>query len=192
MLRATIVAAAAVASSVDDGHASMWQVPPNAADANLTIFKDGSADLRQQTRPQWLLVHHAEAGGCAAGLHRPQTNGQPCLWFNQGCSPGCKTCTGTNDHANKPLQPLCDSWPSRSRQLASGVKGCARGDTYASYKSDDALGVKLDSNSQHQVAAQLNALVKQTDEHDASRDGSAEQHDRTDARGDGDVEARQG
>ena len=44
-----------------------------------------------------------EAGDCDAGLHRNQTNGQPCLWFNQGCSPGCKNCTGTNGHAGAPL-----------------------------------------------------------------------------------------
>ena len=42
-------------------------------------------------------------GGCDAGLNRPETNGQPCLWFQQGCSPGCKTCTGTNGHTTKPL-----------------------------------------------------------------------------------------
>ena len=42
-------------------------------------------------------------GGCDAGLNRAETNGQPCLWFQQGCSPGCKTCTGTNGHTTKPL-----------------------------------------------------------------------------------------
>lgn len=106
MLRAAIVAAAAVASV--DGHASMTRpVPRNAADANLTIFKDGSWPTSAGKAGRSGCSCTGEAGGCDAGLHRPQTNGQPCLWFNQGCSPGCKTCTGTNGHANK---PLCDTF----------------------------------------------------------------------------------
>ena len=29
--------------------------------------------------------------------------GQPCLWFSQGCSIGCPTCTGIGSHTNVSL-----------------------------------------------------------------------------------------
>jgi len=91
------------------GHASMTKpIPRNAADRVLPEYADG----------KWVPVAGARngnsgcsctgsSGGCDAGINRNQTNGQPCLWFSQGCSPGCKTCTGENGHTT---QPLCDNW----------------------------------------------------------------------------------
>jgi hypothetical protein len=92
--------------SLVNAHSSMTKpLPRNARDRNLTIFKDGA------------YVSHSPSGcsctgsqgGCPAGLPdgRPETNGQPCLWFSQGCSPGCKTCTGTNGHTG---EPICDTF----------------------------------------------------------------------------------
>ena len=92
------------------GHASMTQpLPRNAMDRNLTIFKDG-AFVRHTVGSHSGCSCTAPEGGCPAGLPsgRPQTNGQPCLWFSQGCSPGCPNCTGTNGHTTH--GPLCDSF----------------------------------------------------------------------------------
>ena len=43
--------------------------------------------------------------GCDAGV-RASGGGQPCLWFSQGCTIGCDTCTGIGSHTNV---SLCDS-----------------------------------------------------------------------------------
>jgi len=90
------------------GHASMTDpLPRNARDRNLTIFKDG-AFVQHKVGSHSGCSCTGPEGGCPAGLPtgRPQTNGQPCLWFSQGCSPGCKSCTGTNGHSSV---PLCDT-----------------------------------------------------------------------------------
>lgn len=87
------------------GHSSMTKpFPRNARDANLTIFKDG-AYIRHRVGAHSGCSCTAPEGGCPAGLPtgRPETNGQPCLWFSQGCSPGCTTCTGANGHTSTPL-----------------------------------------------------------------------------------------
>ena len=82
-------------------------MPRNAADGKLEQFKRGSWPRSAAKSGNSGCSCTGEAGGCDAGLNRNQTNGQPCLWFNQGCSPGCKNCTGTNGHANR---PLCDTF----------------------------------------------------------------------------------
>lgn len=90
------------------GHSSMTRpFPRNARDGNLTIFKDGAFLNVKSGNSGCSCVGHE--GGCPAGLPtgRPETNGQPCLWFSQGCSPGCKTCTGEDGHAN---HALCDTF----------------------------------------------------------------------------------
>lgn len=87
-------------------HASMTKpFPRNARDGNLTIFRNGAWPRASGKSGNSGCSCTGSAGGCAAGLPtgRPQTNGQPCLWFSQGCSPGCPTCTGTNGHTDKPL-----------------------------------------------------------------------------------------
>ena len=101
MLRVLIVAAAAVSV---DGHASMVKpVPRNAADRSLPIFADGRWPKSMGGSGNAGCSCTGPDGGCEAGRARTETNGQPCLWFSQGCSPGCKTCTGTNGHTNRPL-----------------------------------------------------------------------------------------
>ena len=37
-------------------------------------------------------------GGCLA--HKARGSGQSCLWFSQGCSINCKSCTGENGHSS--------------------------------------------------------------------------------------------
>ena len=102
MLR--LVLAAALVAGVSS-HASMTKpFPRNARDGNLTEFRGGAwppASRSAQVGNSGCSC--ANPKGCAAGLGRPETNGQPCLWFSQGCSPGCATCTGTNGHTNSPL-----------------------------------------------------------------------------------------
>ena len=40
-------------------------------------------------------------GGCPAALSQRATgSGQSCLWFSQGCTIGCETCTGLHGHTN--------------------------------------------------------------------------------------------
>ena len=92
-----------------DAHSSMVKpFPRNARDGNLTMFQNGKY-IRHPVGQHSGCSCTAPEGGCPAGMPtgRPQTNGQPCLWFSQGCSPGCKTCTGFNGHTTK---PLCDTF----------------------------------------------------------------------------------
>eukprot|EP00729_Bicosta_minor_P008933 gene8933-1855_t len=42
-------------------------------------------------------------GGCAAAAARETGGGQACLWFSQGCTIGCKVCTGVGSHTSVPL-----------------------------------------------------------------------------------------
>lgn len=70
------------------GHASMTMpFPRQARDANLAIFRNGAWPASASKSGRSGCSCTGEAGGCGAGLHRPQTNGQPCLWFNQ--APEC-------------------------------------------------------------------------------------------------------
>lgn len=43
--------------------------------------------------------------GCREGT-RATGGGQPCLWFSQGCTIGCESCTGIGSHTSK---RLCES-----------------------------------------------------------------------------------
>ena len=89
------------------GHSSMTKpFPRNARDRNMSIFKDGQF-VQHKVGAHSGCSCTEPKGGCPAATGRPETNGQPCLWFSQGCSPGCKECTGTNGHTNT---PLCDTF----------------------------------------------------------------------------------
>jgi hypothetical protein len=99
------------------GHASMTRpVPRNAADANLTIFRDGKWPASAGKSGRSGCSCTGEAGGCDAGLHRPQTNGQPCLWFNQG---------QTSKGGLRIESPLLSSWPN-SKMWTQGAHLAAR------------------------------------------------------------------
>ena len=66
-------------------HASMTKpVPRNAADGNLTTFAGGAWPNSAGKSGSSGCSCTGEKGGCDAGLKRTATNGQPCLWFNQG------------------------------------------------------------------------------------------------------------
>ena len=86
-------------------HSSMTKpLPRNARDRNMSIFSNG-AFVQHKVGAHSGCSCTGPKGGCPAGLPsgRPETNGQPCLWFSQGCSPGCKSCTGFNGHTSVPL-----------------------------------------------------------------------------------------
>eukprot|EP00928_Gymnodinium_smaydae_P017880 TRINITY_DN16827_c0_g4_i1.p1 TRINITY_DN16827_c0_g4~~TRINITY_DN16827_c0_g4_i1.p1 ORF type:complete len:388 (+),score=27.65 TRINITY_DN16827_c0_g4_i1:48-1211(+) len=80
-----------------DAH-GMLIVPPsrNSMDKALPEFKDGAFTMKSDG------CNCADiSGGCPAGLGpRAGGNGQPCLWFQQGCTIGCPKCTLTRGHYN--------------------------------------------------------------------------------------------
>ena len=77
--------------------------PRNARDGALPEFADGKwgNETSGGEHPGCNCANHE--GGCAPATQRPTANGQPCLWFSQGCTIGCKTCTGTNGHTTVSL-----------------------------------------------------------------------------------------
>lgn len=98
MLRATVLAVL-TASGVDGHGMLVHPTPRNARDAALPAFANGSwpsdTDGCDCANP---------AGGCAE--HPFRRSGQSCMWFSQGCSINCKTCTGSNGHSSV---SLCNS-----------------------------------------------------------------------------------
>lgn len=102
-----VVLASSVLIRAVSGHSSMVKpFPRNARDGNLSVFRHG-AFVQHKVGSHSGCSCTAPAGNCPAGFARPATNGQPCLWFSQGCSPGCHKCTGTNGHTSR---PLCDTF----------------------------------------------------------------------------------
>eukprot|EP00930_Biecheleria_cincta_P023795 TRINITY_DN17121_c0_g1_i2.p1 TRINITY_DN17121_c0_g1~~TRINITY_DN17121_c0_g1_i2.p1 ORF type:complete len:385 (-),score=66.53 TRINITY_DN17121_c0_g1_i2:19-1173(-) len=80
-----------------DGH-GMLIIPRsrNSVDMDLIEFKDGAIPDGSDG-----CNCAAAAGGCPAALGpRSSGNGQPCLWFQQGCTIGCTECTGEHGHYN--------------------------------------------------------------------------------------------
>lgn len=75
-------------------------LPPsrNAVDRFLPAFVGGKA-------PKASCNCGDTINGCDAGV-RASGGGQPCLWFSQGCTIGCPTCTGIGSHTN---QSLCNN-----------------------------------------------------------------------------------
>lgn len=83
------------------GHGALVYPPSrNAVDRFLPAFTGGKSPKQSDS---------CNCGdrfkGCDAGL-RAASGGQPCLWFSQGCSIGCQTCTGIGSHSNV---SLCNS-----------------------------------------------------------------------------------
>jgi len=105
--------------------------PPsrNSADRILPEFEDG----------KW--PHHtdgcncaANAGGCPAAAARAAGNGQPCLWFSNGCTIGCPDCNGIHGHTNVSLCPNPTARPmlndSRLRTMNVNTKVGSGDDVY--------------------------------------------------------------
>ena len=113
--RSAVEALAAALSlvSLAHGHGMLVHpVPRNARDASLPQFLNGSfaagrTDGCDCANP---------AGGCKSAS---RASGQACLWFSQGCSIGCASCTGGNGHSavrlcNATLQPSNNDPASRT------------------------------------------------------------------------------
>ena len=85
------------------GHGSMLNpLPRNAADRSLPRFANGSWPASGPNRTDGCnCANHI--GGCVPSRARPEADGQPCLWFSQGCSIGCTTCTGSGSHTSESL-----------------------------------------------------------------------------------------
>jgi hypothetical protein len=84
-------------AAVAVGHGMLLlPTPRNALDRDLAMFANGSwppsTDGCDCANPR---------GGCAAFPAR--RSGQSCLWFSQGCSIYCPTCTGANGHSGSSL-----------------------------------------------------------------------------------------
>jgi hypothetical protein len=75
------------------GHGAMiLPIPRNNKTTDVPVIR---ADF-----PKEHLVVHQTDHGC---------EGYSCLWFSQGCTPGCKKCAGPND--KQPQHPQCDDLP---------------------------------------------------------------------------------
>ena len=81
------------------GHGSLFFPPSrNAVDRVLPAYSGGRS-------PSDSCNCGDSKKGCDEGI-RAVGGGQPCLWFSQGCSIGCPTCTGIGSHSNV---SLCNS-----------------------------------------------------------------------------------
>ena len=79
------------------GHGALISPPSrNAVDRFLPAFHRGATPADSNS------CNCGNNTGCDAGI-RASGGGQPCLWFSQGCSIGCSTCTGIGSHANVSL-----------------------------------------------------------------------------------------
>jgi hypothetical protein len=99
MLRLATVALLTVAllTAGADGH-GMMVFPPsrNAFDRFLPQFRNGQSPQTPCTCPNsQQRDHNGDHGSspCEQG-NRSDADGQPCLWWSQGCTIGCDTCTG--------------------------------------------------------------------------------------------------
>eukprot|EP00965_Chrysotila_dentata_P235413 6200726-Pleurochrysis_carterae.AAC.3 len=81
------------------GHGTLvWPPSRNAIDRFLPEFTEGRS-------PSASCNCGNETLGCAEGL-RGTGGGQSCLWFSQGCTIGCASCTGIGSHTQR---RLCES-----------------------------------------------------------------------------------
>ena len=81
------------------GHAALVSPPSrNAVDRFLPAFRRG-----QTPRSSCSCNCGSSRKGCDGLGPRESANGQPCLWFSQGCSIGCEACTGVGSHSNASL-----------------------------------------------------------------------------------------
>jgi hypothetical protein len=83
------------------GHGMLVSPPSrNAADRFLPEFTNGKNPIGGGS-----CNCGNNAAGCDAGV-RAGGGGQPCLWFSQGCTIGCETCTGVGSHT---VTSLCEN-----------------------------------------------------------------------------------
>mmetsp|Transcript_46081 Transcript_46081/g.76151 ORF Transcript_46081/g.76151 Transcript_46081/m.76151 type:complete len:404 (+) Transcript_46081:46-1257(+) len=113
--------------AVIDGH-GMLVFPPsrNAVDRFLPEFHDGQSPQTPCTCPNRGTRDASGDHGsmpCNQG-GRSTAGGQPCLWWSQGCTIGCNTCTGVDIQShgkrlcNATLEPTL---PDRARTMNLGV-----------------------------------------------------------------------
>lgn len=82
--------------------------PRNARDANLSVFAGGKSPTTSCT-----CAENDEV--CNMGVRADGGGGQPCLWWSQGCSIGCRHCiTDPRHEANHgkiPTDAIQGGWP---------------------------------------------------------------------------------
>eukprot|EP00658_Telonema_sp_P-2_P014315 TRINITY_DN15440_c0_g1_i20.p1 TRINITY_DN15440_c0_g1~~TRINITY_DN15440_c0_g1_i20.p1 ORF type:complete len:290 (-),score=40.93 TRINITY_DN15440_c0_g1_i20:36-905(-) len=108
-----------------NGHAALIYPPSrNANDRFLPGFTGGQS-----------LSTSCNCGdstnGCPQGI-RASGGGQPCLWFSQGCSIGCDTCTGIGSHTNVSLcnSSMLPTLPTWAWTMNLGAQPGSHQDTY--------------------------------------------------------------
>ena len=106
-MRASLaLCAVAAALPGGTGHGMLIHpTPRNARDRTLSAFANGSFDAKTTDGCDCANP----AGGCEAHSARGTRGngvGQACMWFSQGCSIHCPTCTGKNGHSSV---SLCNS-----------------------------------------------------------------------------------
>ncbi len=108
------------------GHGALITPPSrNAVDRFLPAFTGGKAPLCSCNCGD-------TANGCVEGT-RASGGGQPCLWFSQGCSIGCTSCTGIGSHTNTSLCKAPATQATLPRYAWTMNRGAAEGspnDTY--------------------------------------------------------------
>jgi len=121
-LRSTTLAALLATAS---GHGALISPPSrNAVDRFLPEFQGGRS-------PKDSCNCGDIKNGCTEGI-REAGGGQPCLWFSQGCSIGCASCTGIGSHSavslcNSTVQPTL---PPYAWTMQRGVADGSDADSY--------------------------------------------------------------
>ena len=120
----------AVFCRVAHGHGALVTPPSrNAVDRFLPEFLNGQSPQTPCTCPnRWGRNHTGDHGSlpCDQGK-RATAGGQPCLWWSQGCTIGCKACTGDTKTqsfgkrlCNGTLEPTL---PNYAKTMAVGSDG---------------------------------------------------------------------
>lgn len=106
-----------LASDVSAHGAIFIPSPRNAVDRVLPTFVNGKSPDTPCTCANGVGGPNGGRDGCDEGI-RAGGGGQPCLWFNQGCSIGCDTCTGEGPG----LPPHTDKVGFRTRYCNSTLE----------------------------------------------------------------------
>ena len=117
MKAALPIAALAACAGRVEGHGMLVNPPSrNAFDRFLPAFKDGQSPQTPCTCPNAGQRDKTGDHGslpCDQGA-RADAGGQPCLWWSQGCTIGCETCTGIlkspGRYCNGTLEPTLPKW----------------------------------------------------------------------------------
>lgn len=122
LLLASLVAAVAA-------HGALVTPPPrNAVDRFLPEFEGGKAPKTSDS-----CNCGNSSSGCSSGL-REVANGQSCLWFSQGCSIGCRACTGVGSHSAARLCEGATQEPTLPKRAWTMNRWAVEGSANDSYR----------------------------------------------------------